>query len=192
MSRNTLLFIMVLWLILVLSQHIGGHAWAFNRQAIAQGHYSGLLTGHIVHLNNIHLLLNMLGIGLVLALFDGILSARWWLVLLPVSAVLISIMIYYGLPQVNRYVGLSAVIHTAYVVGTVQLFSHAKERRLALVLAVLITLKLLTESEGQGISLTADLIGGQVLFQAHVYGALVGLFLGAVAVIAKQINSKLS
>ena len=80
------------------------------------------------------------------------------------------------------------MIHTIYVLGTLQLLNQPKERNFAIILMLMVTLKLLTENVGQGISFTADMIGGRVLYQAHLYGALTGLFLGAIVVVLKHLH----
>ena len=77
---------------------------------------------------------------------------------------------YLNLPQVQGYVGLSGVIHGLYVLAAMRLLIQPKERNLAIILILLVTLKLLTENRGQGISFTADMIGGHVLLQAHLFG----------------------
>ncbi len=188
MSRHTLWLVLALWLLLVLTQSLDISYLAYNRDAIAKGDYWRLITGHFIHLNNMHLLLNMLGVGMVLMLFDHLLAIWQWIVVLLASALIISLLIYLNLPQVQAYVGLSGVIHTIYVLGTLQLLNQPKERNFAIILMLMVTLKLLTENVGQGISFTADMIGGRVLYQAHLYGALAGLFLGAIVVVLKHLH----
>jgi rhomboid family GlyGly-CTERM serine protease len=180
--------VLALWLLLVLTQSLDISYLAYNRDAIAKGDYWRLITGHFIHLNNMHLLLNMLGVGMVLMLFDHLLAIWQWIVVLLASALIISLLIYLNLPQVQAYVGLSGVIHTLYVLGTLQLLNQPKERNFAIILMLMVTLKLLTENVGQGISFTADMIGGRVLYQAHLYGALAGLFLGAIVVVLKHLH----
>ena len=189
MSRHTLLLILALSLLLVWTQSLDVNSWAYNRDAIANGEYWRLITGHFIHLNNMHLLLNMLGVGLVLMLFDNVLAIWQWLVVLLASAFIISVLMYLNLPQVQGYVGLSGVIHGLYVLASMRLLIQPKERNLAIILILLVTLKLLTENRGQGISFTADMIGGHVLLQAHLFGALVGLLFGVLAWLPKWLNA---
>ena len=189
MSRHTLLLILALSLLLVWTQSLDVNSWAYNRDAIANGEYWRLITGHFIHLNNAHLLLNMLGVGLVLMLFDNVLAIWQWLVVLLASAFIISVLMYFNLPQVQGYVGLSGVIHGLYVLATMQLLAQPKERNFALILAVMVTLKLLTENGVQGTSFTANLIGGHVLLPAHLYGAEVGLLFGVLAWLSKRLNA---
>ena len=150
MSRHTLWLVLALWLLLVLTQSLDISYLAYNRDAIAKGDYWRLITGHFIHLNHMHLLLNMLGVGMVLMLFDHLLAIWQWIVVLLASALIISLLIYLNLPQVQAYVGLSGVIHTIYVLGTLQLLNQPKERNFAIILMLMVTLKLLTENVGQG------------------------------------------
>ena len=112
---------------------------------------------------------------LVLMLFDKLVNNKQWLALILVSAIIQSIAFYYLLPQVQSYVGLSGVIHSLYVFGAVRLLAQPKERSLACLLLALVTLKLLTENVGHGISVTEQMIASHVLVEAHLYGAVIGL-----------------
>ncbi len=175
MSRASLKLLMALWLLLVMMQLIGISYFYFERHLIQQGQLWRLLTGHLVHSNNIHLLLNMCALALVLMLFDKLVNNKQWLALILVSAIIQSIAFYYLLPQVQSYVGLSGVIHSLYVFGAVRLLAQPKERSLACLLLALVTLKLLTENVGHGISVTEQMIASHVLVEAHLYGAVIGL-----------------
>jgi rhomboid family GlyGly-CTERM serine protease len=143
----------------------------------------------MVHSNYIHLLLNMLALALVLILFDNLLRVRDWLYLIALSAVLQSVGFYVLLPQVTAYVGLSGVIHTLYVVGALRLLQQPNGRVFSVVLLCLVTLKLLTERLEQGISVTEQMIGGHVLIEAHLFGAIIGLMYEFVAFSIFKIKS---
>ncbi|HNE92435.1 MAG TPA: rhombosortase [Agitococcus sp.] len=175
MSKPTIGLILGLWLVLCTMQIIGLDAFYFDRQLIEQQQYWRMLTAHFVHLNIKHLALNLAGLTLVLIIFDRTCSLAAWLILICSSAMLQSMAFYYYLPQVTAYVGFSGVIHSLYVVGALMLFKSRQDQSLAMILLALVTLKLLTENLGQGISMTEQMIGGHVLVEAHLYGAVIGV-----------------
>lgn len=189
MSAITRNLIIGLWVLLCVTQLIGIDYFYFDRELINQGQYWRLLTAHVVHLNLNHLLLNLLGLSLVLMIVDRTWSLWAWLVLVISSALIQSICFYYILPEVNAYVGFSGVIHSLYVAGAVFLLKHSADKMWAIILLVLVTLKLLTENLGQGISATEKIIGGHVLVEAHLYGAIIGIIFAVITIIKEKLYS---
>ncbi|PTQ90992.1 rhombosortase [Agitococcus lubricus] len=188
MNRQSLILLTVLTLMLGVCQSVMGWAWAYQRPLIEAGHYYLLLTGHFVHLNTIHLGLNTLGLILVLLLFDRVYRWYEWLAWLFSSAIAVSLMMYYCLPTVTYYVGLSAVLHSLYVAGAMRLLL-TPERQFAGVLLVLVSIKLFVENMGMGDSLTARLIDGHVLTESHLFGAIFAFFASIGVLIFKTLSA---
>ncbi|MCB1656936.1 MAG: rhombosortase [Pseudomonadales bacterium] len=192
MSSASIRLIAFLYLIVLSTQYIGIDNFWFARDLIAKGQWWRLVSAHFIHANSVHLLLNMSALALILALFDRVFGTFEWLVLIMMSAIIQSLAMYFYMPQVVYYVGFSGVIHSLYVAGTVKLITNASERVMAFILLCLVTLKLLTESLEQGISVTEKMIGSHVLTEAHLMGAVIGLAFSVGVIVLEKIQSRLN
>lgn len=192
MSFANIKLLSVLWIIFIVTQCIGKENFWFARDLLEQGQGWRLLSAHFIHANLIHLLLNMLALALVLALYDRVFYWSEWLVLIICSALIQSMVLYLYIPKVSYYVGFSGVIHSLYVAGAIKLLANAQERRFGYILLCLVTLKLLTEGLGQGISVTEKMIGGHVLTEAHLMGAIIGLAYSVAVIVVKKIQFRLN
>lgn len=192
MSNANIKLVAVLWIIFITTQFVGIESFWFARDLIEQGQWWRLLNGHFIHANLVHLLLNMLALALVLALFDRVFDLYQWLLLIIISALIQSMVLYLYMPKVTYYVGFSGVIHSLYVAGSIKLLTNAQERRLGYILLCLVTLKLLTEGLGQGISVTEKMIGGHVLTEVHLMGAIIGLIFSVGMIVVKEIQFRLN
>ena len=93
----------------------------YQRDAIENGQYWRLVSGHLVHLGLGHLWPNLAALVIVAALFDGELrNADWWRVSLA-SAAAIDVGLYAFEPDVAWYVGLSGVLHGIVAAGALAL-----------------------------------------------------------------------
>ena len=145
----------------------------YQRLAILDGQMYRLLSGHLVHTNLYHTLLNLAALVLI-----GLLSARhlkakdWWLGLLIIGLVVSTCLIMFD-PQLQWYRGLSGVLHGMVVVLVL------KARQLAVVIRVIIlagiAIKLILEQTGTSMTASEHLLGAPVMVDAHLYGAVGGV-----------------
>lgn len=169
----------LLWLVLLLVsgslQALGWvDDWRFNRGLVAQGDVWLLLSGHIVHLNWSHWLLNMAGLSIVAFFFSAHASLTQWLRVILVSACVISAGIWWWLIDIRYYVGLSGVLHGLFLYGAL------RETRVypasGYVLLTVLIAKLVWEFFNGALPGSEDMAGGRVLTEAHLLGAIGGTF----------------
>lgn len=131
-------------------------------------------TAHWVHVGWIHYLLNMLAFICLLSIFPQV-KNRYLLALMVFLPPAISLSLYFFLPYIQAYAGLSGVLHGLYVAAALYYLQYAKERKFALLVLVLVTMKLIGENIFTP-SKTAELIGNPVITEAHLLGAIWGVF----------------
>ncbi|MBI3776221.1 MAG: rhombosortase [Gammaproteobacteria bacterium] len=145
----------------------------YDREAIVYGEIWRLLTGNFLHLGIMHLLLNLAGLVLIWMFFGARFSHGQWIVIMLVTALATGLGLLEFNPEVGWYVGLSGALHGYFVAGCMA------EIRLKLRegwwLLIVITLKLAWEQWHGAMPGTASLAGGEVIVDAHLYGAIAGL-----------------
>jgi len=148
-------------------------ALRFDRAGLAAGGWWRLLTAHIVHLDLHHLVLNELGLVLMWSLFAQDYDAVDWFIIVLSGALAIGAGLWWLSPTVAWYVGMSGVLHTVMAAGTAQhLIAGTWDRW---ILAVCLLAKLAYEQYEQWQGAAVPLI----VVDAHLYGALAGLAVGA-------------
>ena len=159
----------------------------FDRNGILSGEIWRLFTGHFAHLSWTHLLTNLLGLALVWGLFGHHLPAKRWIHVIAFNALGISLLMLVIGSQFNMYnwyVGLSGVLHGMFLVGC--LYDMRTGRWDSKILLALLIGKLIWEqveqlsgSAAESKSIFGQLfnlfLGGPVLVDAHLFGALMGL-----------------
>ena len=166
----------ILWLVIfavsAVLQIAWVESWRFDRDLVAQGHVWLLFSGHIVHLNWSHWLLNMAGLAIVAFFFSSHASFRQWLAVILVSACVINIGLWWWMPEISNYVGLSGVLHGLFLYGAL------REIRFYPVSGYVLTLvligKLVWEFFNGALPGSEDMTGGRVLTEAHLLGATGG------------------
>lgn len=166
-----------LWLLLVglcfVLQLVPAEAVYFERQAIAQGELWRLLSGHFVHLNWSHFGLNMAGLFMLWLFFRHYQRQIDWLRAILLIALLCSAGLYAD-GQLTSYVGFSGVLHGLFVLGA--LYERRRYPLSGWVLLGLLLGKLLWEQWQGALPGSEAMSGGRVAVNAHLYGALAGLF----------------
>ena len=145
----------------------------FERTSIAAGEAWRLLTGHLVHLDLQHALLNVIGLCLLWTLFAGFFSAGEALFILLLSMASIDVGFWLLDPSLQWYVGASGLLHGVMAAGTLQLLRLRD--RIAWPTLALFLAKLAWEQWQGPLPLEST---GPVIVNAHLYGAAGGLAAG--------------
>jgi len=162
--------------------------WRFNRTLVEQGDVWLLLSGHIVHLNWAHWLLNMAGLAIVAFFFSSHASLKQWLLVILISAVIISAGIWWWITDINYYVGLSGVLHGLFLYGALREIRFYPVS--GYVLTAVLFAKLLWEFFNGALPGSEDMAGGRVLTEAHLLGASGGILIWVIETIKSRLDSK--
>jgi rhomboid family GlyGly-CTERM serine protease len=150
-------------------------ALAYYRPAVSGGEWWRLATGHLVHAGAAHAALNLAGLVLVWAALGRALGASAWVAAAAAAGLASTGALFVFHPEVRAMAGLSAVLHGLMAAGAVA--DSMRGRRLARAFAVLLAAKLAWE---QAFGSTSAL-AGPVAVEAHLYGAIAGAAVGALA-----------
>lgn len=161
--------------------------WRYDREQVANGAWWLYFTGHIVHLNWSHWLLNMAGLGIVAFFFTPYAPLWQWLLVLLVSAVCISAGVALWHPEIRYYVGLSGVLHGLFVFGALREIRHYPLS--GYVLTAILFAKLGWEFFQGALPGSEAFTGGRVLTDAHLYGAVGGLLVWLLLVAFNKVRA---
>ena len=151
---------------------------AWERSALGAGQAWRLLSGHFVHLGWTHLLLNLAGLALVSWLVGSAFGWLRWATIAVISIVAIDAGFWFLNPELDWYVGLSGLLHGLLLAGLLP--GALRADREALVLSAFVVLKLAWEQFLGPMPGSETTSGGNVIVDAHLYGALGGLLGGLV------------
>lgn len=144
----------------------------YDRDAILHGQWWRIISGNIVHLGWPHLLLNLAGLILVWLLFRHTLSTRSWIFVTLASAASVGVGLLLFDPQLQWYVGLSGVLHGLFAAGLVTALYAGNRGDWWLLL--LFVAKITWEQLVGTMPGSAEIAGGTVIVNAHLYGAIGG------------------
>ncbi len=156
----------------------------FDRQAIEKGQWWLLLSGNFVHLGSSHLWMNMAGLALIVALVWTQFNAGEWLLITLFSSVCVGVGLLLFDKNVNWYVGFSGTLHGLIIAGS--LADLKRYPKSAAALLILVGGKLAWEQIAGPLPGSESVAGGSVVVNAHLYGAIAGLFAGLILLMLKR------
>lgn len=157
-----------------------GDLLCYQRQAMADGEWWRAFSGHFVHLNLAHALLNSTGALLMaVVLRDEVRAADWWRISL-LAPLVISLGLWWKQPALVSYVGYSGVLHALLYFGVLRLVPKAPGLALV-VLALLVARQAWEQTGAYNPDYLRGLIHGRVMPDAHLFGALTGTAMALVS-----------
>ena len=148
----------------------------YDRTAIHNGELWRIISGNLVHLGWEHLLMNLAGLILIWLLYGRLLSNRQWLLVVLMSSLAVGVGLYLTNPQLDWYVGQSGMLHGLFVTGLV--INLRKGYKLEWLLLLGLIVKLIWEQIHGALPGSAELAGGAVIVDAHLFGAISGIIAG--------------
>ena len=166
-----------LLLVTPLMIHLFGmdEALSFQRYLITQGQVWRLLTCHLTHINTTHLLENLAGLFLVGVVFGKQYSSRTWLGITLFCTVTIGGALYLINTSLEWYFGLSGLLHGLLVAGAVMQIDRKESQGIAWFMLLAIGLKVIYEQWSGPLPGSELVMGGTVIVDSHLYGAIAGL-----------------
>ena len=160
-----------------------GAALDYRREAIAAGQSWRLVTAHLVHVNATHAVLDIAALLLVAWIFVRELNAMRQVTVVIAAIVGIDLALGVLSPEVERYAGLSGVLHAWFAAGATCWLLEARDvdratlrRAWGTALLLGLATKLALEAGGRGFWLGDA--GFEVVGSAHRWGSVVGIALG--------------
>ncbi|MBA6397884.1 rhombosortase [Colwellia sp. BRX10-4] len=148
--------------------------FVYQRSLVRQGEVWRVFTGHFFHTNGAHFLLNSAAVIMLWALHGQFYTIKNYLIVFMISAVICAVGIHWFSPNIEQYVGLSGILHGLFIWGAIEDIK-AKERT-GYLLLIGVILKIAHEQYYGASEDVADLIGANVAINAHLWGALGGVF----------------
>lgn len=151
----------------------GAGEWLrYERAPIAAGEWWRLVSAHLVHLGWSHLWINLAGLMLVWALVGDAFRPRYWWGFVAFGSLGISLGLWWWLPDLDWYVGLSGLLHGMLLAGA--LWQGLRGEREALLIVLIVTSKVGWELWHGPLPGSREVAGGEVVVQGHALGLLCG------------------
>jgi rhomboid family GlyGly-CTERM serine protease len=166
------LFIVIVSIILALTEPMSSELLAYDRHQLNEFQWWRLITGHFLHTNIMHLLLNTAGLTLLWALHGHYYQTPHYLIIFLLLCLGTSVGLYLFAPQMQWYVGLSGVLHGLFIIGAY--FDIHNKFKTGWLLLIGVWLKVLHEQIYGASEDVAQLIAANVAVDAHLFGTITG------------------
>ena len=181
--------IILLTLMLYLFEPEASKLLAYYHNGIAEGEIWRLISATFCHTNFNHLVLNIVGLIITLALFIDFFKTIKILPIIIFSSLFIGLCLFFFDTEVIWYVGLSGVLHGLFSYGVTT--DIGKKDPWGYLLGAGLVIKIIYEQMFGASQSTINLIAAQVLVNAHLYGAIAGFifYIGKRYIIQKTIDN---
>ena len=162
----------------------------YNRELVNTGEVWRLITGHFFHSNGNHFMLNSAAVALLWALHGQYYHYINYGFIFICSALICSLGIHWLSLDIALYVGLSGVLHGFFVWGALMDIKHKENTGYLLFIGVILKI---AHEQIYGASADVELlIGASVATDAHLYGAIGGLFAFLILHISHKKTAKIA
>ena len=124
--------------------------FVFDRFAVQQGEWWRLITGHLVHGDFSHACWDVLAFCLISVPLE-ILERKDPVLVTPVAVILIDAWLWIGLPELDRYAGLSGIIVALFPLLLYRLWQRTKHPIIAIIAALAASKLIIEAFTGQAI-----------------------------------------
>lgn len=167
-----ILLVIFFVLLCALLQTFNGTNWASLYVGEPLSHTKWrLITAHLVHLDWHHYIMNMIGLGLCVAVYVKEVSAKHWYLSFVVLSLCSSIGLIYWPLDYDIYVGFSDVLHGWILIGATTLFKT--DKKIAAIIYVLFISKLIQENMGMMFLGNTDM-EANMSTESHILGSSAG------------------
>ena len=166
------LSIVIISIVLALTEPMSSDLFTYDRNQLHNFQWWRLITGHFLHTNTMHLLLNVTGLTLLWALHGHYYKTSRYVLQFIVLCLGTAISLYVFAQQMQWYVGLSGVLHGLFVIGAY--FDIRHRLKSGWIMLIGVWLKVGHEQIYGASEDVAQLIAANVAIDAHLYGTIAG------------------
>lgn len=171
------ILITLLTVVLALGGDVISQILRYELSLSESGEVWRMLTAHFIHLDWIHLVLNLSGLWMIWWIVGSNLKEHQWVLLILMISVAVSTGLILWSPSVIWYVGLSGILYGMLITGLIMGMKNLYSMNLFMVLLVII--KITLEQTDINVSLL-NISNSIVVTDAHLYGTVVGLLCGII------------